>query len=477
MNGIVGYTTKRIRVSSLKPSPENPVIYRTTYGDPDLDKLTESIRTHGLQQQPVVTADNYIVSGHRRHAALTRLKKQWVTCRVMPKKRSDFTADEFARLLIAHNEQRHKSVAEQVREELVNIDPAEAHQRLCEQRDKSVNRVEYNGIQVVNIDGTKSRYAISDGKNEHVKQILKVVEGRRRYWPLSVRGVHYPLLNFPFVRGHYWPRKDQPDHGKRRTLWYKNDQGSYDATSNLITRLRLDGTIPWEAFDDFTRPLKEFFPFNDARQFARQQIDKLFVGYWRNLLQTQPDHIEVVCEKNTIYHMVLRVTEKYQIPTSSGRGFNSIDPWYDLSERFKNSGKERLVVITLADEDPEGEKITVVGGQTLRDEFDINDPEPIIIKAGVTREQIERYELASDNLAKEKSPNYQWFVEKNGGDDTVWELEALDPADMMADLEKVIRKVIDVDLYNREVEVEREEAAYLEAVRTSAIEKLRGLTE
>ena len=58
-------------------------------------------------------------------------------------------------------------------------------------------------------------------------------------------------------------------------------------------------------------------------------------------MQTQPNHVEVLCEKNTIYHMVLRVTRKYQIPDQQRPlGFNSIDPRrVDLYERYKASGK------------------------------------------------------------------------------------------------------------------------------------------
>jgi hypothetical protein len=93
-------------------------------------------------------------------------------------------------------------------------------------------------------------------------------------------------------------------------------------------------------------------------------------------LQSQPNRIEVVCEKNTIYHMVLKVTEKYQIPTSSGRGFNSIDPWHDLYERYVDSGKDKLIVIVLSDFDPEGEMIPQAGGRTLRDDFGVDEDSP-----------------------------------------------------------------------------------------------------
>jgi hypothetical protein len=286
---------------------------------------------------------------------------------------------------------------------------------------------------------------------------------RRNYWPLSVRGVHYALLNYEFMRN--LPRK----------LRYLNDDKSYDATSDLITRMRLNGSIPWNAFDDGTRPLKDFHPFRNVRQFIRQETKNLYGGYWRDLLQTQPNHVEVVCEKNTIYHMVLRVTQRYQIPTSSGRGFNSIDPWHDLYERYRASRKERLFVIVLADWDPEGEMIPQVGGRTLRDDFGVDNV--TIIKAGVTREQIEKYDLPPQNFAKETSSNYEWFLERNDGDDAVYELEALDPENMLQELEDVVQSVIDIELFNREAEAEQEESVYLEAARTKAAEALKGLGE
>jgi hypothetical protein len=469
-----GYRLVRKRVSSLKPSPENRQLYRSVDEDPDIGTLAESIKRNGCEPL-IVTADNFIVSGHRRHAALQRIGQAFVACRVLELRRDSVGTDEYLALLRDHNHQRSKSVAEQVREELLDINPEEAHRRLRVLRDKSVNAAECNGVELLNIEGSKKRYGISEDKAEHVKYIKQIVSDRRAYWPLSVRGVHYPLLNYEFIRGYYWPRRGEPDFGTKRALPYKNDDGSYNATSDLITRLRLNGTIPWEAFDDFTRPLKEFRAFRDVRQFLRQEVKNLLGGYWRDLLQTQPNHIEVVCEKNTIYHMVLRVTGKYQIPTSSGRGFNSIDPWHDLQQRYVASGKKRLIVIVLSDYDPEGEMIPQVGGRTLRDDFGVEDFS--IIKAGVTREQINKYRLPPQNFAKETSSNYEWFINRNGGEKAVYELEALDPEDMLRDLGEVVQSVIDLDLFNREAAREQEEAAYLEAARMRATAALKELVE
>jgi hypothetical protein len=451
----------RKRVASLKPSPENTRLYRPTREDPGISMLADSMKKNGCDPL-VITLDNYIVSGHRRHAALQLLGQKWCTCKVLPFRRSDKTADEYLLLLREYNHQRNKTVAEQVNEELVDLDPTEAYGRLCVRRSKSLFAPEHNGVAKLEIEGEHRRYSISAVKDDHVKLIKKVVfEDRKDYWPLSVRGVHYALLNYDFLRN------------TQLALKYLNDQGSYDATSDLITRLREAGELPWRAFDDPTRPLKVFDAFPDAKEFVWQELRHLFGGYWRDLMQSQPNHVEVVCEKNTIYHMVNRVTSKYQIPTSSARGFNSSDAWYDLSERYQSSEKKRLIVIVLSDYDPEGERIPHVCGKTLRDCFNIHEELLTVVKAGVTRQQVERYKLPTGNFAKETSSNYDWFVERNGGDDTVWELEALDPKAMMDDLDAVIRGVIDVDLYNREVEREREDAAYLERKRAEVARLLK----
>ena len=67
-------------------------------------------------------------------------------------------------------------------------------------------------------------------------------------------------------------------------------------------------------------------------------------------------------------------------------------------------------------------------------------------------------------------------MDRNGSN-SVYELEALDPAVMLDDLETLITSVLDVDLFNLEVGRERDEAAYLEATRKTTAEALRGLVE
>ncbi|HLN30038.1 MAG TPA: hypothetical protein VK395_20010 [Gemmataceae bacterium] len=173
--------------------------------------------------------------------------------------------------------------------------------------------------------------------------------------------------------------------------------------------------------------------------------------------------------------MVQRVTEKYQIPTSSGRGFSGIDGWHDLYERYRNSGKERLIVVIESDLDPEGEQIPQVGGRTLMDDFGLHPEEFDIIKASVTREQVAKYNLPAMNFAKESSANLEWFLERTGGNNKVYELEALEPEHMLEDLENILKNVLDLEAFNRELEIEKSEAVQLKRIRESAWEMLKDL--
>lgn len=465
----------RKRVSSLKPSPENATLYPPKSDDFDrIDRLARTIAKNGCD--PItITRDKYIVSGHRRHAALKLNGQEFVRCIVLEKRRRDYTRDEYLTLLREYNEQRDKSIPERINEEIVVGNDCDLERKLDVAQTMSLLSPEVNGITPIIIEGEKKRHGISGTKTEHVEYIKKIVfEERREFWPLSVRSVHYPLLNYKFIRGYYWPRKGEPGYGKKETLWYANDSDSYKATARLITTLRLNGTLPWEAFDDPTRPFTSFPAFRDVRYFVRQEQDNMFKGYWRDYLQSQPNHIEVVCEKNTVYPMILRVTERYQIPTMSGRGFSSIDPWHDMHERYLASGKKRLVVIVVSDFDPEGEMIPQACARTMRDDFGVSAIK--VIKAGVTREQIVKYNLPKQNFAKEKSKLRPWFAKRNNGDDSVYELEALEPQAMIDDLDGVIRGVLDIDLFNREVEIEQEEKTYLEESRRRLREAIR-LTE
>jgi hypothetical protein len=464
-------------VAALKPAPENETLYHPVDGDDNgVIDLAESIKRTGCDPL-LVTKDNVIVWGHRRRLALLRIGQEQVRCRVLDVNWADLTKEQKLRLLRDGNQQRDKSAAEEVREELVDIDPDQASENLLARRYSSVCAPEANGLEFVQAPPAKPFHKISQDKQEHVEHIKKALYVDLKEWlPVSGRKVHYQLCNYKFIRGYLWPKKRQPGHGVRQTLWYQNDEKSWNATGELLVRLRYNGTVGWDDICDDTRPFVEFRPFQNVKQFWRQQLEEFGEGYWRDLLQSQPNAVVLCCEKNTVFTLAQRVTKRYQVYTMSGHGFSSVGPWHTLAEKFKESGKERLLVVVLSDYDPEGERIPEVALQTLRDREGLGDRVKVV-KAAVTKRQIEQYNLPRMGMAKESSSNWDWFIRRNGGDETVWELEALDPADLLRELEDVIKRVIDLDLYNREVAKQDEDEDELADLRERGRERLADLPD
>src|SRR5207244_2853200 len=154
------------------------------------------------------------------HAAMKAIRQVVAPCRVLGVRYAALSTEERIALLRDHNRQRYKNVAEQVRETLIDIDidKEKAYQNLITLRDKTVLFPNYEDVTALEIEGVKRRSAISKAKAEHVKYIHQVVfTDRRKYWPISVRAVHYALLNYQFLRN----TADE--------LKYENDKDSYRA--------------------------------------------------------------------------------------------------------------------------------------------------------------------------------------------------------------------------------------------------------
>ncbi|MCC7422877.1 MAG: hypothetical protein IT428_21585 [Planctomycetaceae bacterium] len=150
----------------------------------------------------------------------------------------DRDADEFLRLLASFNRQRVKNTAEQLREEVVLM----ADDSCCQVRRfrRSAASVDAEGV---DLGKRRRRSAIRD-KLQLRAAMVKAVMDEQRNWPLSDRAVFYRLLN---IKG--LVRND------RTRLKFENSEAFNDDVTNMLTRLRLDGSIPFESIADETRPV------------------------------------------------------------------------------------------------------------------------------------------------------------------------------------------------------------------------------
>lgn len=446
-------TTKKAKLShdlvwrsikSIRTSPENDQLYLPIdLNCPEMVEMARSVDKFGVKEPLVITSDGYILSGHRRYAAAKVSGLKRVRCRIEPIRRAD---PQFLVLLREYNRQRIKSFDEIVREEIVSAEPGQAHRALVEYRRKKVH-VTIPSIQIV---GIKVRCAISKAKLPFLRAVQRILQELLEYLPVSVRTVHYWLLNV-------LPRR----HAGKPASVYRNDLASYKALVELVTRARVESIIPMESIIDETRPQNNWDVFPNPGPFIRREFDGLFQNYSRDLQRSQPNHIEILCEKNTVTGIVRPVASDYCIPMTSGRGYCSLRPRHDMAERFRRSGKDRLIVLILSDFDPDGEEIAHSFVRSMRDDFGIENVQGV--QVALTAEQVRELKLPPSMEAKRGSANYKKFVAEHGTN--AYELEALPPSTLQKLLRDAVDRALDLDAFNRELDQEKEDAAHLADVR------------
>jgi hypothetical protein len=212
-----------------------------------------------------------------------------------------------------------------------------------------------------------------------------------------------------------------------------------------------------DAIDDETRPITIWNVHNDVSSFLRRELNDFLKGYYRNLMLSQPNHIEVVVEKNTVAGIIAPVCGEFCIPMTSGRGYSSLPPRAKMAQRFTKSGKQRLVVIFVSDFDPEGENIGHSFARSMRDDFGIVELDPI--KAALTDKQVLDLKLPPGFKVKKKSSRAKGFIEKHGTD--VWELEAVAPRKLQDLVRRCIQTALDIEALNAEQRQEGEDERHL----------------
>jgi len=451
--GVNGFIRKR--VASLKPSPENNQLYRDTDADQTIPALARSIRDKGLLEPLIITLDNFIVSGHRRHAALLLLDEATAQCRVLPVRRNAMTSDDYMVLLREHNRQREKTFDEMVREKLVDVDPDAAVLAMEEDRAKRTSV----RVQTIDIDAKRmKRHGISPEKRGMADSVLSILRALEAYLPVSLRAIHYRLLNEIVFRN------------TKKVLRYLNDKASYKDLSDLMTRMRLAGEISWDAICDETRPVTTWWCWRNASAFISEKADDFLNGYSRDLLQSQSCHFEIIAEKLTVQNFVRPVAMRYRMPMVIMRGNSGIDARYQIAQRFKASGRDKLFLFCLGDCDPDGDSIVETTLRSMRDDFCIDSIEAT--RVAMSHDQADSLDLPRHLEANTDSSNYKKFVAKHGRTDC-YELEAVEPDVLQRWLDTSIRGAIDLEAFNYEVGRQRDEAAEIVAKRKAVLDLMR----
>lgn len=453
------YVVENIATPLLNPSPENDDIYGEIEHDEQMDRLIDSIRRRGLEDPLIVSEDHYIISGHRRYFACRELDIDMIPCRV---KRGIFREgnDDWHKLLAEYNPQRVKSAGTIIKEALLRMNDTDGGEVLEKyDADAVATDVDYQAVA-----GVKDVDEIGERQTEFLNAVQLVVNSLRRFWPLSIRQIHYNLLNNPPLRQTIKSKKRDAERWR-----YRNDDSSYTALSNLLTPARYQGLISFEAIDDATRPKFTRSGYKSASEFINSEVNCFLRGFNLDVQLDQPRHIEVLGEKNTLKTIIEPVCYRYYVPLTLGRGYAGPSVWREISRRFRNTGKKRMTLIIISDYDPEGFDLADDAVRSLRDLWNL----PVDYhRVGVNREQIESLGLASDfNPAKIKSTRLKSFIKRTGGRAT-WEVEALPPDYLRQELENAILANMDRELFEATTRRAEQAASEIKEFRRQVIESI-----
>jgi hypothetical protein len=450
-------------IESLRPAPENAILYDAfDLRNPDDAALVASVKERGILVPITADQNGVILDGHRRYAAAVAAEVDHVPLRRKNIIFASLSASEKVRLLASYNVQRRKSAEESTREQFALVNPIDAWRELRERlalREQTAHRPLADAMR---ISGSVHRKEISEAKRPFHDATLAVIDGLRNFWPVSVRQVHYGLLNAPPLV-----------HASKRRSRYRNDRASYTALVDLCARSRLAGIIPWAAIADETRPVELWGAHPDAAAYSASEAQWFLGCYRRDLMQCQPRHVEIVCEKNTVGPIVRKVADDFTIPVTSARGFCSLEPRRRIAERMLASGKGNHVLLLVSDCDPDGMEIAESLVRSLRDDFNVEHV--VGVRAALTIEQARAFGLPENCDAKPSSPRYAKFVAQQGCRSS-FELEAVPPEELMRLVRAAILGVIDEAAYAREVETWKQEAAGLAAVRARVLAAIGGGT-
>lgn len=272
---------------------------------------------------------------------------------------------------------------------------------------------------------------------------VEVLDGLRKYWPVTVRFLHYRLVSL-----------GDP------TL-YTNTRDEYGRLSEVLAFGRLRSrTIAWNAIIDNQRDWTQWNVFAGPDAYIENQRQTVLTTYNRDLLAGQERRPLLMVEKDTQLQFVQLAAEPYCVPVVCLRGQCSWTVKWNLAEA---SVEGSLHIMCVGDADPSGMQLHERIRLDLVD--DLGCDNLTFERVVLWPEQALEMELppipakVTDKHGR-PVPNSASYREHYG--DECWELDAVDPDDLIPMIQKAIEASLDMDEFHRQEaqeEVDREPIA------------------
>jgi hypothetical protein len=246
-----------------------------------------------------------------------------------------------------------------------------------------------------------------------------------REWPVTIRQLFYRMIGMEGIT---------------------NDSKSYKLISRVITKARRDQRCAREWICDRTRPTYEPNVWSNPRDYA----EAVKRGYRRDYWQSQPYHLEIWSEKDTITGSIEDLANELGLTVRVARGFNSETRVYEIAKILADTGK-RNVVLFLGDHDASGRDIERDWKKRLLQ----NGSGPFNLRRlAIHPEDIKKFDLPPQRVKFTDSRALK-FIDKYG--QQCVELDALPPTELRRRIRESVEGLLDRRAWDRAIEVEKVE--------------------
>ena len=218
-----------------------------------------------------------------------------------------------------------------------------------------------------------------------------------------------------------------------------NTEKSYKMIASLVSDGRKAGRIDWAMIDDRGRNTNVVGSWDHPADILYESALRFRTNPWK----WQPNHVEVVVEKDAMSGILWPVCAKERIPFTAAKGYSSSSLAYEMGQRLRRiheiglSGTcgQTVHIIYLGDHDPSGIHMAVDIHDRLCMYSRLERSDLKVHRIALNMDQVHKYR-PPENPAKMTDSRYKKYQEKYG--DSSWELDSLEPH-VIADL--VTRKI------------------------------------
>lgn len=227
--------------------------------------------------------------------------------------------------------------------------------------------------------------------------------------------------------------------------WIPNNQKEYDNLGAAIADGRMCGLIDWLAIIDRTRNLKSVPHWADPAEIMGIVADQFRVDKWDN----QPFRPEVWIEKDAVAGVVEGVCQELDIPFFSCRGYTSLSEMWIGAMRLRKHihGDQTPLILHFGDHDPSGKDMT----RDITDRLETFMGGLEVRRLALNWNQIQQYNPPPNpcKLSDSRAPAY---IAEFGHES--WELDALEPAVLVALIRDTVLSFRDEEKWEERVEEE-----------------------